>query len=115
MEAELKSLKEAGAGVHFQTIALPEGMAPTSSDVIASLNEHLVQVLQVCILYMSFCWRNTAPIIILFFQELSLKEKLLLEMEESLEVYKRKFAVARHKQGLIYKDYVEKKKVVFSI
>lgn len=47
MEGELKALKEVGAGIHFQAMPLPEGMAPTSAEVIASLNEHLVQVLQV--------------------------------------------------------------------
>ena len=44
---EVKSLKEAGAGGFFQAMSLPEGMAVASSDVIASLNERLVQVLQV--------------------------------------------------------------------
>ena len=47
MEDEVKELKEAGAGGFYQTIALPDGMALASSDVIASLNEQLVQVLQV--------------------------------------------------------------------
>ena len=44
---EVKTLKEAGAGAFFKTMALPEGMSLTSSDVIASLNEHLIQSLQV--------------------------------------------------------------------
>ena len=47
MESELKALKQAGAGAFFQTMALPEGMSLTSSDIIASLNEHLTLVLQV--------------------------------------------------------------------
>ena len=45
--AEVKSLKESGAGGHFQTMPLPQGMAVTSADVINSLNEHLVHTLQV--------------------------------------------------------------------
>ena len=47
MEEEIKELREVGAGGHFQAMPLPEGMAVTSSDVIANLNEHLVQTIQV--------------------------------------------------------------------
>ena len=47
LEQEVKNLREMGAGALLQTMHLPEGMAITSSDVIASLNEHLVHVLQV--------------------------------------------------------------------
>lgn len=36
-----------GMGMLFQTLTLPEGMAVSSADVIASLNEHLVQTLHV--------------------------------------------------------------------
>jgi len=46
-EEEVKNLREMGAGAMIQTMQLPEGMAVTSSDVITSLNEHLIQVLQV--------------------------------------------------------------------
>ena len=47
LQTEVTSLREAGAGGYFQAISLPEGMTPSSSDVIASLNEHLVQTLHV--------------------------------------------------------------------
>jgi len=47
LEDELKCLRETGAGSLYQMIRLPEGMAPSSADVIASLNEHLVVALQV--------------------------------------------------------------------
>ena len=47
VESEVVSLREAGAGGYFQAISLPGGMTPSSSDVIASLNEHLVQTLHV--------------------------------------------------------------------
>jgi len=50
LELEVKSLREAGAsGGWFQAMPLPEGLAVSSSEVIASLNEHLVVALQVCV------------------------------------------------------------------
>ena len=49
MEEELKSVKGPGAGISgfYKPMGLPENMASTSAEVIASLNEHLVTVLQV--------------------------------------------------------------------
>lgn len=48
LEEDMKVIKDAGGmGMLFQTLALPEGMAVSSADVIASLNEHLVQTLHV--------------------------------------------------------------------
>ena len=43
----MKTLREDGAGGFFQGMPLPEGISVTSSDVIASLHEYLVQVIQV--------------------------------------------------------------------
>ena len=48
---------------------------------------------------------------IFFLQELSIKEQVMKQMENSLENYKRKFAVMRHQQGLVYHDYLKDKKV----
>lgn len=46
----MKVVKDAGGmGMLFQTLTLPKGMAVSSADVIASLNEHLVQTLHVSI------------------------------------------------------------------
>ncbi len=89
MAEENKVLKDVGAGVHFQAMPLPQGMAITSSEVIASLNEHLVQVIQ----------------------EVALKEEMIGKMELAHETYKRKFAVMRHQQGLLYQDHLQEKKV----
>ena len=50
--------------------------------------------------------------IFIFLKELSLKEDLLGKMEESLENYKRKFAVIRHQKGLLYDEYINEKKVL---
>ena len=48
LEEDLNVVRDAGGmGMLFQTLALPEGMAVSSADVIASLNEHLVQALHV--------------------------------------------------------------------
>lgn len=44
-------------------------------------------------------------------QELGIKEDMMRKMENSLENYKRKFAVMRHQQGLLYSDYLKDKKV----
>ena len=120
-------MREVGAGAHFQAMPLPEGMAVTSSDVIASLNEHLIQVVQVrttsakkvaelILLYMDdvYCTGhcvNTIYFIFCGFQEVSLKEEMIVKMETSLDSYKRKFAVMRHQQSLIYTDFVQDQKV----
>ena len=41
-------------------------------------------------------------------QELSNKETQLTHCESSLVVYRRRFAVLRHQQGLLYQEYKEK-------
>ncbi|NXA97716.1 CE290 protein, partial [Melanocharis versteri] len=76
-----------GANIVFQTVNLPEGMAPSSVNTINSLNEYLIHLTQ----------------------ELENKEKLLKQLEDAVENYKRKFAVIRHQQGLLYKEYQSQK------
>ncbi|XP_031963128.1 centrosomal protein of 290 kDa isoform X3 [Corvus moneduloides] len=76
-----------GANIVFQTVNLPEGMAPSSVSTINSLNEYLIHLTQ----------------------ELENKEKLLKQLEDAVEDYKRKFAVIRHQQGLLYKEYQSQK------
>ncbi|NXB28249.1 CE290 protein, partial [Eulacestoma nigropectus] len=76
-----------GANIVFQTVNLPEGMAPSSANTINSLNEYLIHLTQ----------------------ELENKEKLLKQLEDAVEDYKRKFAVIRHQQGLLYKEYQSQK------
>ncbi|XP_048578634.1 centrosomal protein of 290 kDa isoform X2 [Nematostella vectensis] len=88
LQEEVKALKEIGEGaVKLQALPLPEGMTPSSSEIIASLNEHLIYTLQ----------------------ELTLKEELLGKMEKDLETYRRKFSVVIHQQGLLYDEYNQKK------
>ncbi|NXF76372.1 CE290 protein, partial [Sclerurus mexicanus] len=76
-----------GANIVFQTLSLPEGMVPSSVNTINSLNEYLIHLIQ----------------------ELENKEKLLKQLEDAVEDYKRKFAVIRHQQGLLYKEYQSQK------
>ncbi|NXX37121.1 CE290 protein, partial [Nicator chloris] len=76
-----------GPNIVFQTVNLPEGMAPSSVNTINSLNEYLIHLTQ----------------------ELENKEKLLKQLEDAVEDYKRKFAVIRHQQGLLYKEYQSQK------
>ncbi|XP_009868117.1 PREDICTED: centrosomal protein of 290 kDa-like, partial [Apaloderma vittatum] len=79
--------KSEGSNVVFQTVNLPEGMAPSSVNMINSLNEYLIRLVQ----------------------ELENKEQLLKQLEDAVEDYKRKFAVIRHQQGLLYKEYQSQK------
>ncbi|XP_032834088.2 centrosomal protein of 290 kDa [Petromyzon marinus] len=84
LEGELALLRTSGAtGTALPTLSLPEGMVPSSSDVINALNEYLVQVLQ----------------------DNSDKDAELERVSESLEQLKCKFTVACHQQSLLYQDF----------
>ncbi|NXS35581.1 CE290 protein, partial [Pomatostomus ruficeps] len=88
MKNEISLLHQSeGANIVFQTVNLPEGMAPSSVNAINCLNEYLIHLTQ----------------------ELENKEKLLKQLEDAVEDYKRKFAVIRHQQGLLYKEYQSQK------
>ncbi len=63
-------------GCGFQPVALPAGMPPTSNDIIAGLNEHLIRVLS----------------------ELRAKERVVVESQGALERVQRKLAVIIHQQ-----------------
>ncbi|XP_068132936.1 centrosomal protein of 290 kDa isoform X2 [Hyperolius riggenbachi] len=84
LENEITFLRQSeGANIVFKAINLPEGMSPSSTNLINSLNEYLLHLLQ----------------------EIESKEQSALKLEEALEEHKRKFAVMRHQQGLLYKEY----------
>ncbi|XP_048015309.1 centrosomal protein of 290 kDa isoform X2 [Megalobrama amblycephala] len=84
LESEVESMsKSAGTSIPYKTLALPEEMTPTSAEVINALNEYMVQLLQ----------------------EIKNKEDSIEQLSSALEEYKRKFAVIRHQQGLLYKEY----------
>ncbi|XP_055888045.1 centrosomal protein of 290 kDa-like [Biomphalaria glabrata] len=90
LEKDHFMFSEAGAGPGmFQFMKLPEGMAPSSSEVIAHLNEHLIITLQ----------------------ELSQREGVMKKTEAAFENYKRKYAVLRHQQGMLYQEYLKEKSV----
>ncbi|XP_029457510.1 centrosomal protein of 290 kDa [Rhinatrema bivittatum] len=84
LENEISLLHQSeGANIIFRTINLPEGMTVSSTNIINSLNEYLIHLIQ----------------------ELENKEQTIQKLEESIEEYKRKSAVIRHQQGLLYKEY----------
>ncbi|XP_019370375.1 PREDICTED: centrosomal protein of 290 kDa isoform X4 [Gavialis gangeticus] len=88
LENEVHSLRQSeGANIIFRTVNLPDGMVPSSANIINSQNEYLIHLLQ----------------------ELENKEQLLKKLEGGVEDYKRKFAVIRHQQGLLYKEYQSEK------
>ncbi|XP_066489245.1 centrosomal protein of 290 kDa isoform X2 [Tiliqua scincoides] len=88
LETEIHSLRQSeGASAVFKAVDLPERMAPSSVNIINSQNEYLIHLLQ----------------------ELENKEQLLKKLEEAAEEWKRKFAVIRHQQGLLYKEHLSEK------
>ncbi|XP_058529765.1 centrosomal protein of 290 kDa [Ochotona princeps] len=80
-------LQSKSSNVVFKGVDLPEGIAPSSANIINSQNEYLIHLLQ----------------------ELENKECKLKNLEDSLEDYNRKFAVIRHQQSLLYKEYLSEK------
>ncbi|KAH9503689.1 hypothetical protein Btru_067161 [Bulinus truncatus] len=90
MDKDNFMFNEAGTGPGmFHFMKLPEGMAPSSAEVIAHLNEHLIITLQ----------------------ELSQREAVMKKTEAAFENYKRKYAILRHQQGLLYQEYLKEKTV----
>ncbi|XP_060101141.1 centrosomal protein of 290 kDa [Heteronotia binoei] len=84
LEYEIQLLRQTeGTSIVFKAVDLPEGIIPSSANIINSQNEYLIRLLQ----------------------DLENKEQLLKKLEEAVEEYKRKFAVIRHQQGLLYKEY----------
>ncbi|XP_004602776.2 centrosomal protein of 290 kDa isoform X2 [Sorex araneus] len=88
LEKETSLLRQSkGPNVVFKGVDLPDGIAPSSASIINSQNEYLIHLLQ----------------------ELEYKEKNLKNLEDHLEDYNRRFAVIRHQQSLLYKEYLSEK------
>ncbi|XP_059401831.1 centrosomal protein of 290 kDa isoform X2 [Carassius carassius] len=84
LESELEAVsKSTGTSIPYKSLALPEEMTPTNAEVISTLNEYMVQLLQ----------------------EIKNKEDSIEQLSLALEDFKRKYAVIRHQQGLLYKEY----------
>lgn len=83
LNKELLALRKLQSG--FQPLPLPEGVSPSSSDVIASLNEQLLHALH----------------------QLHSREQALEEAKAALDKLQRKFAVIIHQQGVLYVEYKE--------
>ena len=72
----------------FKPFKLPEGMTPSSQDIISALNEYSIDTLH----------------------EIDEYKKVSTMSEKELESLKRKYSVARHQIYLLYKDYNEESK-----
>lgn len=86
LENELKQVKASYVEkLEVPYLRLPDRMNPTSADVIANLNEHLIEVLH----------------------ELSGKEQSIVTLETALVDARRQFAVVAQKQSLWYKEHAD--------
>ncbi|CAF4396785.1 unnamed protein product, partial [Adineta steineri] len=87
LQRDLKLFEEAGAvPLTYQSLKLPDGLSPSSRDIISCLNEYLVDALA----------------------EVTAQREMNKSLEEGLDKYRRKLNVIKHQTGLLYKDFHEK-------
>jgi hypothetical protein len=106
LQHDLQLFDEAGAiPLAFQSMRIPDGLSPSSRDMIASLNEYLVDALAVDKRAHRFHCRCSFLV-----QEVTAQREMNQQLEEGLEKYRRKLHVIKHQTGLLYKDFHEKQR-----
>ncbi|XP_062402856.1 centrosomal protein of 290 kDa [Sardina pilchardus] len=83
LESELETLKSKDNKEGFKALFIPEELTPSIVDTISSLNDYAVRLLL----------------------EVKDKEDVCKRLQLALKEYRRKLAVIRHQQGLLYEEY----------
>ncbi|XP_031417585.1 centrosomal protein of 290 kDa [Clupea harengus] len=84
LESELETLRKSNeTKAVFKAVCIPEELTPSNVDAISSLNDYAVHLLL----------------------EVKDKEDTCKRLQVALKEYRRKLAVIRHQQGLLYEEY----------
>ncbi|KAK0135686.1 Centrosomal protein [Merluccius polli] len=85
-EADMPKQSSSDAAT-FRPLTLPADLAPSSTEIISTLNEYAIRLLQ----------------------EVKNKEESAEQLTAALEKYKTKVGVIFHRQGLLYKEHISEK------